>query len=264
MQWVKIKKISKDGIAETYDIWNKQDDCLDKQGNFITDGTVVHNSIPTAVKNREDSTGSWRRRLQEIHPLLYEILKDTYGVIVWQEQLAAIWQNLGGFTAPEAQDARKAVAKKWTHKLRSIREKWLAGASRHIGEKHAVEYWSLMETFGRYAFNRCLNKDTLLRDANTNEVKTIEEWYKSGTYPSMLSYDGSEFVVDKCVDIHYTGKQEVFEVEFDNGQKETVTMDHKFLCSDGEYHEVREIIERGLEITEAVFNKCVMSAENES
>lgn len=111
-------------------------------------------SIPQAVENRDDELKRWHKGLSSIHKTLLEILKDTYGVIVWQEQLAAIWQNLGGFSAPEAQDARKAVAKKWTHKLRPIKDKWLTGASKIIGEKHALEYWGLMETFGRYAFNK--------------------------------------------------------------------------------------------------------------
>lgn len=72
----------------------------------------------------------------------------------YQEQLQAIWQNMADFTAPEAQDARKAVAKKWTHKLKPICEKWLDGASRTMSREEAVEWWSKMETFGRYAFNR--------------------------------------------------------------------------------------------------------------
>lgn len=108
-------------------------------------------SIPEAVQNRDDSKGLWKKRL---HPVILDVLKDTYGVIVYQEQLQAIWQNMAGFTAPEAQEARKAVAKKWTHKLNPIREKWLAGASRTMGLKEAEEWWSKMETFGRYAFNR--------------------------------------------------------------------------------------------------------------
>lgn len=108
-------------------------------------------SIPEAVANRDDKHDKWKKKL---HPLILEVLKDTYGVIVYQEQLQAIWQRVAGFTAPEAQEARKAVAKKWTHKLKPIREKWVLGASRVLGEKEAEQWWAKMETFGRYAFNR--------------------------------------------------------------------------------------------------------------
>jgi DNA polymerase III alpha subunit len=108
-------------------------------------------SIPEAVANRDDQVGSWRKKL---HPDILDVLKDTYGVIVYQEQLQAIWQRVAGFTAPEAQEARKAVAKKWTHKLKPIQNKWIEGASRSLGEAAAEEWWTKMETFGRYAFNR--------------------------------------------------------------------------------------------------------------
>lgn len=109
-------------------------------------------SIPEAVKNRdEDPKQLWKKRL---HPLILEVLEDTYGVIVYQEQLQAIWQRVAGFTAPEAQEARKAVAKKLTHKLKPIREKWINGAARMLGQDEAEGWWPKMETFGRYAFNK--------------------------------------------------------------------------------------------------------------
>lgn len=111
-------------------------------------------SIPEAVKNRDDNSKKWRRNLANIHERLQEILNGTYGIILWQEQLAAIWQELGGFAAPEAQEARKAVAKKWTHKLKPIGEKWIKGATKTIGEQNAKNLWDKMVTFGRYAFNR--------------------------------------------------------------------------------------------------------------
>jgi DNA polymerase III alpha subunit len=82
------------------------------------------------------------------------VLEDTYGVIVFQEQLSALWQRLGSFTAPEAQEARKAVAKKWTHKLAPIEKKWIDGATQTIGVEAAKEWWLKQVTFGRYAFNK--------------------------------------------------------------------------------------------------------------
>lgn len=107
-------------------------------------------SIPDYVKNRDDVTNSWAKGE---HEDIVEILKPTSGVIVFQEQLTSIWQRVAGFTGPESQDARKAVAKKWKDKLKPVREHWIIGASKKIGESKAHEYWDKMETFGRYAFN---------------------------------------------------------------------------------------------------------------
>jgi DNA polymerase III alpha subunit len=108
-------------------------------------------SIPEAMENRNNPNNGWQKAL---HPDILFILKDTYGVIVYQEQLAAIWMKLGGFTAPEAQEARKAVAKKWTHKLKPIRDKWMNGATESLGADQANQWWDKMVSFGRYAFNK--------------------------------------------------------------------------------------------------------------
>ena len=107
-------------------------------------------SIPDYVVNRDDVTNSWAKGE---HKDIVEILKPTSGVIVFQEQLTSIWQRVAGFTGPESQDARKAVAKKWKDKLKPVREHWIVGASKKIGEAKAHVYWDKMETFGRYAFN---------------------------------------------------------------------------------------------------------------
>lgn len=248
IDYIEIESITDFGSAETYDIWNYDEECQDSfGGNFSIDGVIVHNSIPEAIANRDDETGAWKERLKRTHPAFYDILKDTYGIILYQEQLAALWQQLAGFTSPEAQDARKAVAKKWTFKLKPIEKKWLEGASKTIGIQAAKEWWDKMVTFGRYAFNRCLDGRTPLTDLETGETKTVEEWYHSPTKPTLWSYNG-EVVKDKCLDIHYSGYQEVFEITFDDGSTEMVTMKHKFLCSDGNYHEVREIIDKGLDV----------------
>jgi hypothetical protein len=252
---VEIESIEEVFIDDTYDIWNYDPDCQDTEGgNFIIDGVIVHNSIPEAVANRDDETGAWKERLRRVHPILLEILQDTYGVIVWQEQIAAIWQRLAGFTSPEAQEARKAVAKKWTHKLKPIGDKWIEGASKTIGKEQAEAWWEKMVTFGRYAFNKCLSKDTMLTDAITNESKTIEEWYHSQIKPILYSYLNDTVIIDKCVDIHANGKMEIYEVVFDNGKTEHVTMNHRFLCEDGQYHELSEIIDKGLDVTEIKIN----------
>ena len=102
---------------------------------------------------------------------------------------------------------------------------------------------------------RCLHYTTPLCDCMTGETKTVEQWFKSQSEFSMLSYDvfSGEAFADTCLEIHYTGIQEVFEIEFDNGQKELVTLDHKFLCDDGSFHTVQEIINNGINVMELTY-----------
>lgn len=107
--------------------------------------------IPDYVERRDDEEQRWRA-LEDAR--ITAILADTFNTIVYQEQLQELWQRIASFTAPEAQEARKAVAKKWRDKLRPIEKKWIEGAGPVIGHEKAVEWWSKMEAFGRYAFNK--------------------------------------------------------------------------------------------------------------
>jgi len=216
-------------------------------------------SIPTVLANRDDPTQSWKGELKARNPIMFEILEKTYGVCTYQEQLTALWQRLGGFSATEAQMSRKDIAKKKVHKLPAIKEKWMRGASKTLGPDFAEEYWGKLEAFGRYAFNKCLSYDTKLKCVVTGLEMTVQEWCDSppvtsdflehNQLPSLWSYDGQDLFIDHCVDISYSGEQEIFRVGFEDGSCEDVTLDHKFLCEDGLYHEVREIVAKGLEIT---------------
>lgn len=212
--------------------------------------------IPDYVERRADPNGSWRT---DEDPRITEILGETFNTIVYQEQLQTMWQRLANFTAPEAQEGRKAVAKKWKDKLKPIEEKWMRGATAIIGAKAAKEWWDKQVTFGRYAFNRCLDKDTLLIDTTTGQTKTVGDWHKQPP-TTLQSYINDTIESDECVAIHDTGMQEVFEVMFDNGQVEHVTINHKFLCADGHYHTVAEIYEQGLEIVDACSSKSTPAA----
>lgn len=108
-------------------------------------------SIPEVIANRDSANAVWKQRM---HPAFLEILEPTYGKIVYQEQLTALWQSIANFTGPEAQESRKAIAKKWTHKLKDIEKKWIDGASLKIGVEEAKKSFDEQVSFGRYAFNK--------------------------------------------------------------------------------------------------------------
>jgi DNA polymerase-3 subunit alpha len=88
-------------------------------------------------------------------PALQEILEDTLGVIVYQEQVMQIASRLAGFTLGEADLLRKAMGKKKADVMEAQREKFIAGAvATEIPEKKAQKIFGLMEHFGGYGFNR--------------------------------------------------------------------------------------------------------------
>ena len=89
------------------------------------------------------------------HPVLEEILKETYGVIVYQEQVMQIASKMAGFSLGEADILRKAMGKKMASVMVSMRDKFIEGARKNkISEKAANQVFDLMEQFAQYGFNK--------------------------------------------------------------------------------------------------------------
>ncbi|MDR5695781.1 MAG: DNA polymerase III subunit alpha [Armatimonadota bacterium] len=89
------------------------------------------------------------------HPKLEPVLKETYGVLVYQEDVMAVAQALAGFTMAEADVLRYAIGKKVRDLLEEQREKFLRGCQQNgISRKEAQKIFELFEPFARYGFNR--------------------------------------------------------------------------------------------------------------
>ncbi len=90
-----------------------------------------------------------------IHPLLEEILKPTYGVIIYQEQVMQIAQKLSGFTAGEADILRKAIGKKKRSEVEKQKERFINGAVKNgIAKDVAAGIFLKIEPFAEYGFNK--------------------------------------------------------------------------------------------------------------
>ncbi len=84
-----------------------------------------------------------------------DILSDTYGVIVFQEQVMRISQVIAGFPLSKADEMRKIMGKKLVQKLPVVKNDFLAGAvKRGFDKKKSEELFSQMETFAEYGFNK--------------------------------------------------------------------------------------------------------------
>ena len=89
------------------------------------------------------------------HVDLEAILGETYGVIVYQEQVMQIATDLCGFTMAEADALRKAVGKKQRELMEAQREKFITGGAEKGYEKRFVKrLWDLIEKFAEYGFNK--------------------------------------------------------------------------------------------------------------
>jgi DNA polymerase-3 subunit alpha len=90
-----------------------------------------------------------------LHPKLEEILKPTYGVIIYQEQVMQIAQKLSGFTASQADILRKAMGKKKRAELEKQKEKFIQGAVQNgISKDIAAGIFLKIEPFAEYGFNK--------------------------------------------------------------------------------------------------------------
>jgi DNA polymerase-3 subunit alpha len=96
-----------------------------------------------------------REPIEYPFPELEPILKETYGVWVYQEQIMKASQILAGFTPGEADTLRKAIGKKKKEVMQEMREKFIKGAvERGYPEKKIVELWEDIEKFASYSFNK--------------------------------------------------------------------------------------------------------------
>ena len=90
-----------------------------------------------------------------LHPLLEEILKPTYGVIIYQEQVMQIAQKLSGFTAGQADLLRRAMGKKKRAELEKQKQGFIAGALKNgIAKDVAAGIFLKIEPFAEYGFNK--------------------------------------------------------------------------------------------------------------
>ena len=90
-----------------------------------------------------------------LHPLLEEILKPTYGVIIYQEQVMQIAQKLSGFTAGQADILRRAMGKKKRSELEKQKQSFIAGAVKNgISKDIAAGIFLKIEPFAEYGFNK--------------------------------------------------------------------------------------------------------------
>jgi len=144
-------------------------------------------------------------KIAYFHPSLEPILKDTLGVVVYQEQVMLISQVMGGFTLPEADMLRKAMGKKKMEIIRDLESKFLEGAARNRYDlKLSGEVWGMIEKFGEYGFNKS--------HSAAYALVTYQTAYLKANYPlpfmtALLSAqpDNQEDVVQYVIDSRSAG-----------------------------------------------------------
>ncbi len=96
-----------------------------------------------------------RKEMEYLHPTLEPILKETYGVIVYQEQVIQIANRVGGMSLAEADLLRRAMGKKDLAAMKKQKDKFVEGAMKNgIAEKTAIAIFDAIDKFANYGFNK--------------------------------------------------------------------------------------------------------------
>lgn len=112
-------------------------------------------------------------RIKYFHPSLKSILEETYGVIVYQEQVMQIASSLGGFTLAQADELRRAMSKKIPEKMEKMRELFIQGAHKNgLTKELANNIFELMAKFAEYGFNKSHSAAYALISYRTLYLKT--------------------------------------------------------------------------------------------
>ena len=108
------------------------------------------NMIPEFISRKHG-----KKKIAYEVPELKEILKETYGIIVYQEQLMKIASVISNYTMAEADILRRVISRNKPDKMRQEKSKFLAGAKiKKISEQKAKKIWKQMATFAEYGFNK--------------------------------------------------------------------------------------------------------------
>ncbi len=107
--------------------------------------------IPDYIARKHDAS-----KIPAMDPAIYEILKKTYGVLVYQDDLLMMAHKLAGYSWGEVDKFRKAVGKKIPEEMAKQRKQFIEGCVKHSGwtEKRGEEIWSWIEPFAAYGFNK--------------------------------------------------------------------------------------------------------------
>ena len=169
------------------------------------------------------------------HPLLEPILKETYGIIVYQEQVMRIVSTVAGFSLSQADLLRRAMGKKAPEVMERARADFLSGAAKKgLDKKTAEKIFERIAYFAGYGFNKWVVGDTRVIDAATGAEVTVEDLYHSQRRIRTLSLDDQLRVVERQVlDVVSQGSRPVFRVTTQLGHTIMVTDNHPFLTVEG-------------------------------
>ncbi|MEA1013301.1 DNA polymerase III subunit alpha [Sphingosinicella sp. LY1275] len=138
-----------------------------------------------------------REPIEYPHPMLEAVLKETYGIFVYQEQVMQAAQVLAGYSLGEADLLRRAMGKKIQAEMDAQRERFVSGCAAHaISKEKANELFDLIDKFAGYGFNKS--------HAAAYALVAYQTAWMKAHYPVEF------YAASMCYDMHQTDKLAIF------------------------------------------------------
>ena len=187
-------------------------------------------TIPEYIKRKNDPS-----LVKYDDPRMEKFLKESHGLIVYQDDLLFCAIDLAGYSWLEADKFRKAVGKKIREEMAAQKEKFTEGIVKNgQTKKFANHLWTLFEPFQAYGFNKCLAGDTIITDMLTGSRKNIKELYENNLQVTVGSMnDQKKIEPAKVTAIIENGIKDIFEIKTHSGKKIKATTNHPFYTIDG-------------------------------
>ena len=155
------------------------------------------------------SRKSTKKKVKYISPLLKPILDETYGIIVYQEQVMQIVNEIANFSLAQADILRRAIGKKDNDLMEALKVKFINGASSNgISQRDAKDIYGLIEKFAQYGFNKSHSTAYSYIAYQTAWLKTYypAEFMAANLTSEMTNIDRVVILINECrkmnIDIH--------------------------------------------------------------
>jgi DNA-directed DNA polymerase III PolC len=185
-------------------------------------------SIPQFIKAKHGQV-----EIRYLHPSLEPLLRDSYGVIVYQDQVLLIAVQLAGFSWGEVDKFRKAMSKKNREQMLEYRGKFIKGCAKNgIPEKTAEEIFSFIEPFAGYGFNKCAHGSTEIQLPDGSRM-ALSAAYQNPPAEIMAMWPDGQIRPHKVARIVRTGRKALLQIRTASGKSIKVTPEHRLLTTEG-------------------------------